>query len=109
MNLDDQISELTDEVVRLIGSHMHEDNVEQGRWDDAADLIRQVVEPMVKGHVERIHRLVLSGAMQECETYAAMQVMPAAQLALKQAAIRIAKLAPSVANNPKGGPKKAIR
>ena len=100
MKLDDQVSQLTDDVVRLICEHSHEREV--------PDLLRQVVEPLVRGHVDRIHRLVLSGAMQECETYAAAQVMPAAQLALKQAAIRIAKLAPSL-SLPKGGPKKAIR
>lgn len=104
MKLDDQVSQLTDEVVRLVCDHSHE-----GRVMLAPDLLRQVVEPVVKGHVDRIHRLVLSGAMQECETYAAAQVMPAAQLALKQAAIRIAKLAPPSASLPKGGPKKAIR
>jgi hypothetical protein len=99
MKLDDQVGQLTDDVVRLVCEHSHE--------REMPDLLRQVVEPMVKGHVERIHRLVLSGAMEECETYSRVQTEPAAQLALKQAAIRIAKLAPSV-TGPKG-PKKAIR
>ena len=104
MKLDDQVRQLTDEMVRLICDHSHE-----GHLMLAPDLLRQVVEPVVKGHVDRIHRLALSGAMQECETYASAQGMPAdAQVALKQAAIRIAKLAPSV-SVPKGGPKKAIR
>ena len=100
MTLDDQIAELTDEVVRLICEHSAE--------REMPDLLRQVVEPTVKGHVERIHRLVLSGAMEECETYSKIQTEPAAQLALKQAAIRIAKLAPSVSTGPKG-PRKAHR
>jgi hypothetical protein len=99
MKLDDHTKQMTDEMVRFVCEH--------STTKEVPDLLKQLIEPLVKGHMERVARLVLSGAMEECETYARVQTEPAAQLALKQAAIRIAKLAPSV-SNPRG-PRKAQR
>jgi hypothetical protein len=99
MKLDEQTRQLTDEMVRFVCEH--------STAKEMPDLLKQLVEPVVRGHIERTARLVLSAAMEECETYSAIQTEPAAQLALKQAAIRIAKLAPSI-TAPKGpGPRKA--